>query len=133
MADVKAELGYYDNQPVICLRPRVERTSNKGRAFLIGMNQLHEYSEDHNQSFEAHIFRICNKIYKIFDLGQPNTRKLAEIASLIQSRIDDLLKMPPMPSETRTVAEAKVKAAGNEFDHEIREKVNGGYIQYTSG
>ena len=131
MADVVSELGYYNRQPVICLAPKVERTSNKGRRFLIGMDQLFEYSEDHNATFEQHMMRICAKIMARFDLGEPNTRKMAEIAAVIQSRIDDLLQMPPMAPKMVPVAEATVLIDGEKaFDHQISEETDAGYIQY---
>ena len=133
MAEIRSELGYYDRQPVICLAPKVERTSNKGKRFLIGMNQLHEYSEDHNATFEQHIRRIAQAIIERFDLGELTIKKMADIAAVIQSRIDDLLKMPPLAPEKKAVASAIVKIDGTPFDHEISEETNAGYIQYTSG
>ena len=133
MAEIRSELGYFQRQPVICLAPKVERTSNKGKRFLIGINQLFEYSEDHNATFEQHMRRISQAVIERFDLGELTIRKMAEIAAVIQSRIDDLLKMPPLPSEKKAVASAIVKIDGTPFEHEISEETNAGYIQYTSG
>jgi hypothetical protein len=133
MAEIRSELGYFDRQPVICLAPKVERTSNKGKRFLIGMNQLYEYSEDHNATFEQHMRRISQAIIERFDLGELTIKKMADIAAVIQSRIDDLIKMPPLAPEKKAVASAIVKIDGTPFDHEISEDTNAGYIQYTSG
>lgn len=134
MAEIVSELGYYNRQPVICLAPKVERTSNKGRRFLIGINQLFEYSEDHNATFEEHMMRVATKIMARFDLGEPDTRKMAEIAAVIQSRIEDLIKMPPLPSRKKVVAEADVMIDGVKvLSHDISEEQDAGYIQYTSG
>jgi hypothetical protein len=133
MAEITSELGYFNRQPVICLAPKVERTSNKGKRFLIGINQLFEYSEDHNATFEQHMRRISQAVVERFDLGELTIKKMADIASVIQSRIDDLLKMPPLAPEKKAVASAIVKIDGTPFDHEISEETNAGYIQYTSG
>lgn len=131
MAEIATELGYYKRQPVIMVKPFYERrTKNR---YLISMGQLHEWSEDHNETFEVHLYRVGHQIYELFDLGKPNSRKLAEIAFAIQSRIDDLIKMPPLVSEKKTVAEAEVTAAGQKFSHEIKDQVNGdGYKQYSN-
>lgn len=131
MAEITSELGYWQRQPVICLAPKVERTSNKGKRFLIGIDQLWEYSEDHNATFEQHMRRISQAVMERFDLGEPTIKKMAEIAAVIQSRIDDLIKMPPLLPEKKAVASAIVRIDGTPFDHEISEETNAGYIQYS--
>jgi hypothetical protein len=131
MPDIATELGYYKGQPVIMVKPKHERRSNN--RFLVSMGQLHEWSEDHNATFEEHLFRVGNAIHELFDLGEPNSRKLADIAFAIQSRIDDLIKMPPLTPKVKKVADVEVTAAGEKFTHEIKDKVDGGYKQYTSG
>lgn len=133
MSEIAAELGYYRNQPVICLKPRVERSSNKNKRYLVGMQQLHYWSEEHNESFEAQLFNVGHQIYELFDLGTPNSRQLADVATAIQSRIDDLIKMPPDRPRRVTVGEATIKADGEEMTAEIRDKVNGRYKQYRDG
>jgi hypothetical protein len=131
MPDIATELGYYKGEPVIMVKPKYERrTRNR---YLVSMGQLHEWSEDHNETFEVHLYRVGHQIHELFRLGKPNSRKLAEIAFAIQSRIDDLIKMPPLTPEKKTVAEAEVTVDGQKFTHEIKDKVDGGYKQYTSG
>ena len=139
MAEIETELGYYNRQPVIMVKPAVERSipiigqkTVKPR-FLVSMGQLHEWSEGHNSTFEAHLMRIGYQIYALFDLGIPNSKKLADIASAIQSRIDDLIKMPPLDPVYKQVGEAKVTAAGETFEHGIKDEIDGdGYKQYSN-
>jgi len=129
MAEIATELGYYKGQPVIMVKPKHERRSNN--RFLVSMGQLHEWSEDHNATFEEHLFRVGNQIHALFDMGVPDSRKLADIAAAIQSRIDDLIKMPPLTPERQGVVEVEVVAAGEKFTHEIKEDTDGGYKQYS--
>ena len=131
MAEIASELGYYKGQPVIMVKPKHERRTNN--RYLVSMDQLHTWSEDHNETFEEHLLRVGSQIHELFGLGEPNSRKLADIAFAIQSKIDDLLKMPPLVSEEKTVAQAKVEVDGHKFEHEIKDKVDAGYKQYTSG
>jgi hypothetical protein len=134
MPDIATELGYYKRKPVIMVKPRVERTPIIGqpkRRFLVGIDQIYQWSEEHNATFEQHLMRIGFQIHALFDLGAPTTRKLAEIAFAIQSRIDDLLKMPPIPPEKKTVATVAVEANGQKFDHELKEEINGGYKRFS--
>jgi hypothetical protein len=137
--EIATELGYYKRQPVILVKPAVERNipvigqkTVKPR-FLVSMGQLHEWSEDHNATFEQHLMRIGYQIYALFDLGVPTSRKLADIAHAIQSRIDDLLKMPPLDPVYKQVGEATITAAGETFKQGIKDEVNGdGYKQYSN-
>jgi hypothetical protein len=70
---------------------------------------------------------------KRFDLGEPNVKKMAEIAAVIQSRIDDLLKMPPIDPVLKVVGEATVTVAGETFKHGIKDEIDGdGYKQYSN-
>ena len=53
MAEIASELGYYKGQPVIMVKPKHERRTNN--RYLVSMDQLHTWSEDHNETFEEHL------------------------------------------------------------------------------
>jgi len=137
MSDFNVELGYLKGKPVMKLQrrkqlPTIHIIGQKTlvNCYIITMEQLHWWSEEHNATFEEHLYRVGHQIMAILDLGKPNTRKLAEIASAIQARIDEFVKMPPLVSEQKTVGQAIVNAAGETFEHDILEKVDDGYKQY---
>lgn len=139
MSNFTLELGYLKGKPVMKLQrkrqlPSIRIIGQKTQvnAYIITMDQLHYWSEEHNATFEEHLYRVGHQIMTVLDLGEPNTRDLADIAAAIQSRIDDLLKMPPLVSEKKTVGQAIVNAAGETFEHEILEKVDDGYKQHSA-
>ena len=139
MSDFHIETGYLRGQPVIKLQRKRQLSSipiigqkTQVNAYIISMDQLHYWSEDHNATFEEHLYRVGQQIMTVLELGKPNIRKLAEIASAIQSRIDDLIKMPPLDPTRKTVGQAKVTAAGETFEHDITKKVDDGYKQYRN-
>jgi len=139
MSDFNLELGYLKGKPVMKLQRKRQLPSipiigqkTQVNAYIISLDQIHHWSEEHNVTFEEHLYRVGHQIMTVLELGKPNTRKLAEIASAIQSRIDELVKMPPLVSDQKTVGQAKVTAAGETFEHDILEKVDDGYRQYRN-
>ena len=55
-----------------------------------------------NLTYHEAMFAKCNELCHQFDLGLITSRKMAEIASLIEDGIDDLVKMPPQAEKDRT-------------------------------
>jgi hypothetical protein len=54
-----------------------------------------------NLTYDEAMFAKCNELCHQFDLGLITSRKMAEIASLIEDGIDDLVKMPPQAEKDR--------------------------------
>ncbi len=98
MADVKRYLTYDDSdEPLLVLEPTNPRMANRQLRFAIRMADLWQYSEEHNPKFEQFMMQVCASVHELFDLGLVTSRKMADIASIIQEGIDDMVKMPPRP------------------------------------
>ena len=54
-----------------------------------------------NLTYDEAMFAKCNELCHQFDLGLITSKKMAEIASLIEDGIDDLVKMPPQAEKDR--------------------------------
>lgn len=54
-----------------------------------------------NLTYDEAMFAKCNELCHQFDLGLITSQKMAEIASLIEDGIDDLVKMPPQDEKDR--------------------------------
>lgn len=52
-------------------------------------------------TYDEAMFAKCNELCHQFDLGLITSQKMAEIASLIEDGIDDLVKMPPQAEKDR--------------------------------
>jgi len=126
---IAAELGYWDKKPAIVLKAKRSRSANKDKRYLILLDQIWMYSEDHYEqltkkmppTYESFMLHKCLDLYELFDLGTPNTRQLAEVAWLIQDSIDQLMKLPPYEARRRVVAEAVASINGHTFETEITE------------
>lgn len=125
--DLAAELGYWNKKPAIVLKAKHPRGSNKDKRYLIPLDQIWVFSEDHYEKinenmpneFEDYMLAKCMDLYELFDLGTPDSRKLAEVAWLIQDSIDQLMKMPPLETKRKVVAEAEATINGEKFTTEV--------------
>ena len=54
-----------------------------------------------NLTYDEAMFAKCEELCHQFSLGLITSRKMAEIASLIEDGIDDLVKMPPQAEKDR--------------------------------
>ena len=86
MSDFNLELGYLRGKPVMKLQRKRQLPSipiigqkTQVNCYIVTMDQLHTWSEDHNATFEEHMLRVGHQIMAILDLGKPNIRKLAEM------------------------------------------------------
>jgi hypothetical protein len=112
--ELVAELGYWDKRPAIVLKAKQPRSNNADTRYLIPLDQIWMYSEDHYEqvtdkmpkTFESFMLHKCLDLYELFDLGTPSSRQLAEVAWLIQDSIDQLMKMPPLELPKKVVGEA---------------------------
>lgn len=114
---ISAELGYWSKKPAIVLKAKKPRGSNKDKRYLIKLDHIWLYSEDHYEQvnskmpkeFKDFMLAKCLDLYELFDLGTPTSRQLAETAWLIQDTIDQLMKMPPQETRRKPVGEATMK------------------------
>ena len=101
MAEVIREIGYKrvenDIEPVLIIKPKVEREGHKAN-FVIRMQDLWMYTPDKNPNFDQWMYSVVLSIYKMFDLGViVSSQRMAEVATVIEDGIDELLKMPNEP------------------------------------
>ena len=86
------------------------------RSFAIPLNDAWLYSEEHNpEGFIQNMATVCSFLCDLFDLGLPTPRRMAELATIIQEGLDELVKMPPEPTKRVTIGEVTI-SIGNEKD-----------------
>lgn len=125
--ELSAELGYWEKKPAIVLKAKYPRSSNKDKRYLIELNHIWMYSEDHYEqlhngmpkTFESFMLHKCLDLYELFDLGTPSSRQLAEVAWLIQDSIDQLMKLPPLETRRKMVGEAEMTIDGQTISTEV--------------
>lgn len=101
MAEVKRYFDYdEEGKPILVLY----RPLSPGKlGYAIRINDAWKFSEDHNPDFVACVTKATQEAYHYLGLAWLATtsgfvtRRMAEIATVIQEGIDDLLKMPPRP------------------------------------
>lgn len=109
---------------VIHLDPR------EGSAYRINLDDAWQFSEGHYPaevptllgfdryglpvlrkqllSFEKFMFFKTAELCEVLGLGEPTTRRMADIANAIESGLDDLLKCVPQPTQERCVGEIRI-------------------------
>jgi len=86
------------------------------RTFAIRLNDAWMFSEEHNPNFIQTMYGVCRFLCELWDLGLPTTRRMAELATIIQSALDDLLAAKPKPEITETIGEVKITVSGPNDD-----------------
>ena len=94
---IEREMGYYENKPVMILRPAMR--DNRKR-FIVKLDDLWKYSDSHNELFESFMANKVLQICRLFDIPVPKgvnlfTQVMVSVARTIMDGIDDLVKMPP--------------------------------------
>ena len=115
MAEVTREIIYRrlndgdgDYEPFLCIKPKTPRHGHTTN-FAIRMEDLWMYTPDKNLNFDKWMYQVVMHIYKHFDLGIVTSQRMAEVATIIEDGIDELLKAPPAPPAGST-EEAMQKA-----------------------
>lgn len=126
---IDSYLGYWEKKPAIFLKAAVPRQSNKDKRYIIMMDHIWQYTEDFYEqlnadmppTFEGFMLAKCLDLYELFDLGSPTPRQLAEVAWLIESSVDQLLKMPPFIKQKEVIGEAELTIDGNKVVAEVKD------------
>lgn len=112
MAEVITTIVYkeFDGEiePVLSIKPKVKRLGHLGN-LAIRQREAWKYARDKNRVFDKWMYWIVSLIYKQFDLGTiisphgdgktMSTRRMAEVATVIEDALDDLVKAPPYPTD----------------------------------
>lgn len=93
-----------------------------GTKCCIPLRDIYLYSEDHNPFFEDQMVKIVHAVYENLGIGRgllvgkrSVARQMAEIATVIEEGIDDLLSTPPIEhGKGRVVDEGKVLINGED-------------------
>lgn len=129
MGQIAAEFGYIDRKPVIRLKASSPRSANREIRYIIHIDHVWRYSEDHYEpldakepkTFEGFMMAKALDLYELFDFGAPSSRQMAETAWLIQDSIEKLLSMPPEPpTQTEAIGEAKMQIDGSQVEAEVK-------------
>jgi hypothetical protein len=116
---IATEFGYWEKKPALILKAKVPRSGNKDKRYVIKLDEVWIYSEDHYEqirpdmpkTYESFMMHKCLDLYELFDLGTPDARQLAEVAWLIEDAIDSLINMPPQGEMERMVKAEDIKAS----------------------
>jgi hypothetical protein len=97
MRIIEKSFGYYQQKPVMILRPA--HRDNKKR-FIIKLDDLWKYSDTHNPEFENFIANKMLQILMLFQIDVPRrtrefTSMMVSVSDVIMDGIDELVKMPP--------------------------------------
>ena len=109
MAVIKRSIEWdKDGKPIMILAPAMR--DNRKR-YVIGLNEIWKYSEDHNPQFENFLANRCLQLCQLFNIDVPQSKHtfvqlMSKIEQVIMEGIDDLVKMPPntprnVPDPTR--------------------------------
>lgn len=132
-----------EGKPVMVIyKEQTQRTTYHAKrreieGYVIDLNDAHLFSRDHyptivkcfygfnsagvpivadqQLTYDEAMFAKCSELCHQFDLGLVTSRKMADIASLIEEGIDELVKMPPHAErEKYAIGEAKITITGND-------------------
>lgn len=93
MAEVIREIIYHNGEPVLSIKPKHPRGNPTN--FAIRMQDLWMYTPDKNPRFEPFMMQVCQMVHELLDLGIVTSKKMAEVATVIEDGIQDLLAAPP--------------------------------------
>lgn len=89
--------GSDDYEPVLYIKPKRPLMGHEDN-IAIQLNHLWMFSRDKNPNFVRFMYHIAAMIYQAFGLGVIVTSgRMAEVATVIEDGIDELLKAPPEP------------------------------------
>jgi len=120
MAIMTRRLGYHQGKPALFLEPTVRHEKSAG--YIIKLEDLWKYSEDHNDHFEEFLAGQTAKILTVMGIQISEDRRhfvkqMVQAANVIMEGIDDLLKMKPRDEST-------VDGIEPVYDHEAPEPLN---------
>lgn len=103
MTIMTRRLGYYQGKPALFLIPTARHEKSAG--YIIKLDDLWKYSEDHNDHFEEFLAGQTVKILTAmgYDIPQDKrafVRLMVQVANVIMGGIDDLIKMQPRDEST---------------------------------
>ena len=137
MAELERAYSYDENgQPVMVIykkRPPVKTfrlKMPKVEAYIIPLDDVWMFSRDHYPAlvrvfygfdqqgnpihgekvltYEQAMYAKCDELCQQFDLGLVTSRKMADIASMIEDGIDELVRMKPQRTEKIVVGEVNL-------------------------
>lgn len=150
MSELERAFSYDDEgRPVMVIykkRPPVKTfrlKTPKVEAYIIPLDDVWMFSRDHypalvrvfygyNQqgnaihdetvlTYEQAMYAKCDELCQQFDLGLVTSRKMANIAGMIEDGIDELVKMPPQKTEAVSLGQVKFNAGSGERTIEMTE------------
>ena len=127
MAEVTREIVYRqvngEYEPVLSIKPKVQREGHKAN-FAILVQDAWRYTPDKNHDFDKWMYAAVSTIYDMFNLGIMTTQRMAEVATVIEDGIDDLLKTPPEPP-SGSMEEAFKRAVAKAETESCEVRLNG--------
>jgi len=143
MSELERAFSYNENdQPVMVIYKRQPPVTTfrlktpKVEAYIIPLDDVWMFSRDHYPAlvrvfygfdqigraihgekvltYEQAMYAKCEELCYQFDLGLITSRKMAEIASLIENGIDELVKMPPQKTEPVVLGQVKFNDGSGE-------------------
>jgi len=115
---IKRTMGYYQGKPALFLAPVIRDNGNR---FIIKLDDIWKYSEDHNEHFEMFMAAQVAKICTLFGIQISEDRhffiqQMSRIADVIMEGIDELVAMQPRDEDNAENVGA--------YDVEAPEQVN---------
>ena len=112
-----------EGQPVMCI---FRKRKPEAGMYAIPLRDAHLYSEMHNPNFEQHIMSVVRQVYTMMGIGDglivhrvTTARQMAELATVIEEGLDDLLKAPPRPPEPgKVIGSGRIAINDQTFDVE---------------
>lgn len=103
MAIMERRLGYYQGKPALFLLPTVRHERSAG--YIIKLDDIWKYSEDHNDHIEEFLAGQTAKIltvmgYQISEDRRHFVKQMVQAMNVIMEGIDDLVKMAPRDEDT---------------------------------
>jgi len=103
MAIMTRRLGYHQGKPALFLEPTVRHEKSAG--YIVKLEDLWKYSEDHNDHFEEFLAGQTAKILTVMGIQISEDRRhfvkqMVQAMNVIMEGIDDLIKMKPRDEST---------------------------------
>ncbi len=127
MGEIKRRFTHYDGQPVMVLYRAID---GGAKGYAIHINDAWKFSEELNpDGFVLAVSKAAQEAYEHLGMGglatspKMESRRLGEIAQVIQEGLDDLIKMPPPEKMDRrqesTAGKLKITHGGKEKEFEV--------------